>query len=208
VFLIRRPVTSAAAVVLCLALVGCTGDDDPGSAEPTSSASSSGTSGPTDPVTTGPSTTDPTTQPTEDPAPTVAPSTGEPLSIPGLTMRGPRDWLSRQAVSSAAAGWVDPATASSIVAVSTLENAPTRPTTDVLAESTLATAARFTKRLPDIEVAGEPAYRVEGKEDGDYLTKIGFVHGDRSISVDVELDPKVKDREKVIASVLASIQLD
>lgn len=204
---VAAPALAAAILVLSAGLTGCS-DDAPDDVPSSSAAPSSGAPDSTTPTTDSPS--EPTTEPTTAPTtPSVAPATGEPGKVPGVTARGPRGWLFRQAVSSAVASWVDADTFNMVTISSGLNLSKRAITTDEEADRAQRTEPMYTERLPDTTVLDQPAYRVVGTYQGRYVTQIGVLLGERAISVSFEFVPDTvseSEREEIIASVVASLK--
>lgn len=186
---------------LALGLVGC-GDDDPpeSSDDPRSAAPSTSESAPTD-----------STSPTEsDTSPTVTPAGGLELAEETSAVRVPEGWEAAEPLVDFASAAHGPGRYDSIQLSDRVSLAGDT-TIDSLAQSALQVLPKDAKakRLPDVDLAGSPAYMISYVEPGfpSLNYDIATLRNGRSISIDIILDKKTLQQDaQLIESVLASFR--
>jgi hypothetical protein len=206
--LTRRPgraATAALVATLALGLSGC-GDDDPGEStdDPTTGAPSTSSSSPT-------SSDSPTeSQSTESQSPSVTPATGIELTEETSSLRLPDGWEPAEPLVDWASGADGPNPYDSFQ-LSDRPSLAGDTTLDSLAQSAMEVLPKGVdaERLPDIDLAGSPAYVITFTEAGIPAVNydIATLRNGRSISIDVILDKKtVKQDPQLLESVLASFR--
>ena len=175
------------AIAVCLALAGCQDDGK----EPTSGKSATSTSSPTDEA------------PTEVPV-----ASGPAIKGDSFTVHVPEGWtfdktfsteFIDQYINSAGAG-------DERLFVGELSG-EVRPLDAVAKENfaTFATTGTQRKRLPDAEIAGQPAYHYTAKAGLGVVTEeLGVVREGQQVSFQISLTGSKAERQAVIDSILAS----
>ena len=177
-----RALASAVAVTLCLALAGC--QDGGAGADP----SPSGTS-------------------TADPSPTEVPAATGPL-IDGevFDVHAPEGWQLDESFSTDFIHQLDnTANARELMSVAEITD-EVRPLAEVARDNfrSFQTIGRK-RRMPDTELAGEPAYRIRAVEVGGAVKEeLGVVHEGTQVSISMTLLGTPEERQRIFDSVLAS----
>jgi hypothetical protein len=181
---------AALAAVMALGLTGCTGSgDDPAEADPGASGSPSSTS-----------------SENRESEGAVDPATGDRLEQPSATMNAPDGFVHLPDLMD----FQDSAAPRGNTSVVNLSEDPGwRDATLDEAATTSRRTKSFTppRRMPDVELGGEPAYHLSGKVNSfNAFDEYGAVRGSRLVTVSFELEtsiPKAR-REQMIASALAT----
>ena len=204
----RRPARAAATALvatLTLGLSGC-GDDDPGDTTD-------------DPTTSAPSTpSTPTSSPTDSgsatgsgsPSPSVSPAGGLELAEETSALNLPEGWEASEPLVDWASGADGPNPYDSFQ-LSDRPSLAGDTTLDSLARSAMETLPKGVdaERLPDIDLAGSPAYVISFTEAGTPAVNydIATLRNGRSISIDAILDRKTLTQDpQTLESVLASFR--
>jgi hypothetical protein len=189
-------------MVLALALSGC-GDDDAGAStgDPTSSAPSTSSGTPTG----GESSSG--TAPTSS---SVTPASGLELAEETSSLRLPEGWEPAEPLVDGASGADGPHPYDSFQ-LSDRPSLAGDTTIDSLAQSAMEVLPEGVEaqRLPDIDLAGSPAYVITFTEAGTPAVNydIATLRNGRSISIDVILDKKTTRQDpQLLDSVLASFR--
>jgi len=191
---------AAVAVAVAALVAGLNGCDD----EPSEGATD-------DPTTAAPSST--SSSPTEEPtateaAPSVTPAAGLELVEETSAVRTPEGWEAAEPLVDWASGANGPGSYDTIQ-LSDRPSLAASTDLDALAQAAIDTLAKGAEaeRLPDVDLAGNPAYVIAYTEPGIAAQSwdIATIRNGHSVSIDISLDKATADPQ-VVASVLASFR--
>jgi hypothetical protein len=196
----RRVTTALVTAALCLTLAAC--GDGPEGPEHGPSPSAAGATAPSE---TG------SEAPSESSTASVAPAAGILLSEATSALNAPEGWVEADGLVSYASAADGPGHYNSLLLADSQSLAGPEATLDSLAESWFDVAPKGAKakRLPDVDLAGTPAYCIFYTVKGDPSLNydIGAVRNGRSIDISLVLDQKTLNANPdLVESVLASFR--
>ena len=198
----RRTAAATLLAALVLAVSACTDDDSgTGTDDPTTAPPSSASSAATD---------DPTPTDTGSASPSVTPAGGLELAEETSAVHVPTGWEAAEPLVDFASAANGPGRYDSIQ-LSDRPSLAGDSTLDSLATSAMETLPKGAKaeRLPDVDLAGSPAYLISYTEPGfpSLNYDIATLRNGRSISIDIVLDKKtLRQDPQLVESVLASFR--
>jgi hypothetical protein len=200
---------------MALGVAGCGGDDetpagdDPSPTAATDPSSASGTGSASPSASTSESTNESTSESTA--APSVAPATGIELAEATSALNAPAGWTPDDALLDYASAARGPGSYDSLLLADHQSLAGPGATHDSLADSWFDVAPKGAKaeRLPDVDLAGTPAYCIFYTVKGDPSLNydIGTIRNGQSIDISFVLDKKTLQQDpQLVESVLASFR--
>jgi len=196
---------TAAGVLLLLVLAGCGGGGGDSRGVPAPATTSPDASTATDTGAPSEATSEPT------PTPSVAPATGIELVEATSALNAPAGWTEADALLDYASAADGPGARDSLLLADHQSLAGPDATHDSLADSWFDVAPQGAKaeRLPDVDLAGTPAYCIFYTVKGDPSLNydIGTVRNGQSIDISFVLDKRTLEKDpELVESVLASFR--